>query len=71
MNLQIKVFSDQHNVQMTWWIRLASKPRMVEPVESNVVIYGNGAFEEIIYIINSNIIAGTGVCDCMQVAKLN
>ena len=54
---------------MTWWIRLASKPRMVEPVESNVVIYGNGAFEEIIYIINSNIIAGTGVCDCM--AKLN
>ena len=47
---------------MTWWIRLASKPRMVEPVESNVVIYGNGAYEE---IINSNIIAGTGVCDCM------
>ena len=50
---------------MTWWIRLASKPRMVEPVEINVATYGNGALEEIINIINSNIIAGTGVCNCM------
>ena len=52
---------------------LAAKTNNVEAVEEllerNAVISGNCAFEEMIY--NSNIITGTGVCDCIYVTKPN